>query len=57
MGLNIALGDLDEPEKGEGNFGNFHHEDWFTGEKNKRTWRRQWGTLWMMHGPRPEAEE
>jgi SSS family solute:Na+ symporter len=55
MGLNIALGDLDEPEKGEGNFGNFHHEDWFAGEKNKRTWRRQWGTLWMMQGARPQA--
>ena len=25
MGLNIALGDLDEKEKGAGNFGNFHH--------------------------------
>ncbi|MFQ5808603.1 MAG: hypothetical protein ACE5JM_03200 [Armatimonadota bacterium] len=55
MGLNIALGDLDEPEKGEGNFANFHHEDWFAGEKNKRTQLRQWGTLWMMRGPRPSA--
>lgn len=27
MGLNIALGDLDQKEKGAGNFGNFHHED------------------------------
>jgi len=53
MGLNIAVGDLDEPEKGEGNFANFHHEDWLAGEKNKRTQRRQWGTLWMMRGRRP----
>jgi SSS family solute:Na+ symporter len=52
MGLNIALGDLDEPEKGEGNFANFHHEDWFAGEKNTRTQRNQWGTLWMMLGSR-----
>jgi SSS family solute:Na+ symporter len=48
MGLNIALGDLDEKEKGEGNFGNFHHEDWFAGAKNVRTQLRHWGTLWMM---------
>jgi solute:Na+ symporter, SSS family len=48
MGLNIAVGDLDEKEKGEGNFGNFHHEDWWTGEKNKRTQLRQWGALVLM---------
>lgn len=48
MGLNIAVGDLDEKEKGAGNFGHFHHEDWFAGEKNKRTNVRQWGTLTMM---------
>ena len=35
MGLNIALGDLDEKEKGAGNFGNFHHEDWWAGVKDK----------------------
>ncbi len=40
------------PEKGEGNFANFHHEDWFAGEKNTRTQRKQWGTLWMMLGSR-----
>ena len=54
MGLNIAVGDLDEKEKGEGNFGNFHHEDWFAGEKNKRTNLRQWGMLRLMPGKRPE---
>lgn len=48
MGLNIAVGDLDEKSKGEGNFGNFHHEDWFAGEKNKRTNVRQWGRLLLM---------
>ena len=53
MGLNIALGDLDEREKGEGNFASFHHEDWFAGEKNTRTLKRQWGTLRMMKSPRP----
>ncbi len=53
MGLNIALGDIDEPERGEGNFANFHHEDWWAGEKDKRCWKKQWGTLWMMHGTKP----
>jgi SSS family solute:Na+ symporter len=47
MGLNIALGDLDEKEKGAGNFGNFHHEDWFAGAKDVRTQLRHWGTLWI----------
>lgn len=50
MGLNIAVGDLDEPSKGVGNFGNFHHEDWFAGEKDKRTNLRQWGVLRLMPG-------
>lgn len=57
MGLNIAVGDLDEPEKGVGNFGNFHHEDWFAGEKNKRTNLRQWGTLRMMPGNAVRGEK
>ena len=56
MGLNIAVGDLDEKEKGTGNFGNFHHEDWFAGEKNKRTNLRQWGTLRLMRGKKPAAK-
>ena len=48
MGLNIALGDLDEKEKGKGNFGNFHHEDWFAGTPKLRTNMNQWGTLWII---------
>ncbi|MBM4000425.1 MAG: c-type cytochrome [Planctomycetes bacterium] len=48
VGLNIAVGDLDEAAKGAGNFGHFHHEEWFAGEKGKRTNVRQWGTLWLM---------
>lgn len=47
VGLNIALGDLDQPERGQGNFGNFHHEDWWTGGKTNRTQLRQFGTLWL----------
>ena len=52
VGLNIALGDLDETERGEGNFASFHHEDWWAGEKDTRTQKRQWGTLWLMQGER-----
>lgn len=53
MGLNVALGDLDEKEKGKGNFGHFHHEDWFAGRKNTRTQLRDWGTLRLMPGAKP----
>jgi SSS family solute:Na+ symporter len=45
VGLNIALGDLDTKERGAGNFGNFHHEDWWAGAKDVRTQLRQFGTL------------
>jgi SSS family solute:Na+ symporter len=55
MGLNIALGDLDEKEKGKGNFGNFHHEDWWAGAKDVRTQLRHWGTLWMRTGQKPRS--
>jgi SSS family solute:Na+ symporter len=53
MGLNIALGDLDDKERGEGNFGNFNHEDWFAGAKNVRTELRHWGTLWIRTKGKP----
>ncbi len=53
IGLNIALGDLDEKETGTGNFGNFHHEDWWTGAKDVRTQLRHWGTLWIMSESSP----
>ena len=54
MGLNIAVGDLDEKERGEGNFGNFHHEDWWAGHKNTRTQLKDWGTLILLPGKRPQ---
>lgn len=47
MGLNIALGDIDQPERGEGNFANFHHEDWFAGTPQGRTRLKEFGTLWI----------
>jgi SSS family solute:Na+ symporter len=49
MGLNIAVTDLDFPEDGKGNRANFHHENWWSGEKDKRTWLKQWGTM-ILHG-------
>jgi solute:Na+ symporter, SSS family len=45
MGLNIALGDLDTFESGAGNFGHFHHEEWFAGDPKRRTELREWGPL------------
>ena len=52
MGLNIALGDLDERQRGVDaaglpNFGHFHHEDWWAGHKNTRTNLKDFGTLWI----------
>jgi SSS family solute:Na+ symporter len=53
VGLNIALGDLDEKGRGAGNFGHFHHEDWFAGAKDIRTNLRQFGTLWIRTSKKP----
>lgn len=51
MGLNIALGDIDQEERGQGNFANFHHEDWFAGTPKGRTRLKEWGTLWIRTAP------
>ncbi len=53
MGLNIAVGDLDEPRDGRDNQYGFHHEDWWAGEKDKRCALRQFGRLVLVPGPRP----
>lgn len=53
VGLNIAVQDLDEPEKGAGNFAGFHHEQWWAGAKGVRTQLRHFGTLWLRASPRP----
>ena len=52
VGINIALGDLDTPEAGTGNFGNFHHEDWFSGGAKTRTQLNNFGTLHLRASPR-----
>jgi SSS family solute:Na+ symporter len=53
MGLNIAVGDLDTLESGAGNFGHFHHEDWFAGDPKRRTELREWGTLRLHASSKP----
>lgn len=45
VGINIAVGDLDTPEAGAGNFANFHHEDWFAGGPKTRTQLNNFGIL------------
>ncbi|MDA1274715.1 MAG: hypothetical protein O2960_11790 [Verrucomicrobia bacterium] len=57
VGLNIALGDLDEKEKGKGNFGNFHHEQWFSGVPHLRTQKRHWGILRLMGTAEKPSEQ
>ena len=52
MGLNIAVQDLDRMEDGEGNFGNFNHEDWWAGEKDIPYFLNQWGTMVLHPGER-----
>lgn len=54
-GLNIAVQDLDEKQRGAGNFGNFHHEEWFAGAKGVRTRLRHFGTLWLRASARPDS--
>ncbi|MEP4889359.1 MAG: sodium/solute symporter [Aliiglaciecola sp.] len=57
MGFNIAIADLDNKQDGEGNWGNFHHENWWSGNRNKPTWLKNWGTM-VLHGDfRPEVPE
>ncbi|HVR86294.1 MAG TPA: hypothetical protein VMU54_18370 [Planctomycetota bacterium] len=52
VGLNLAVGDLDRKEQGRGNFGHFHHEDWWSGGPTTRTDLNNFGTLILMPGPR-----
>jgi SSS family solute:Na+ symporter len=48
IGLNIAVGDLDRPEQGTGNFGRFHHEQWWAGAPHTRTHLNNFGFLRLM---------
>lgn len=57
MGLNLAVSDLDLQENGKDNWGSFHHENWWSGQKDKRTWLKQWGTMILHGGYRTAATE
>lgn len=52
VGLNIAVGDLDRPEDGKGNFGLFRHEQWWAGAPHTRTHKNNFGTLTLMGNER-----
>ncbi|MHC4221492.1 MAG: hypothetical protein ACYST9_03645, partial [Planctomycetota bacterium] len=52
MGLNMAGQDIDDPQAGAGNIFNFNHENWWAGEKKKRTWLKQYGTMFVHPGSR-----
>jgi predicted CoA-binding protein len=54
VGLNIALGDLDQRERGAGNPYYFHHEDWWSGGAKTRTQLNNFGTLRLMPGRMPK---
>ncbi len=51
VGLNIALGDLDERGRVSDTPYRFHHEDWWAGHPGTRTNLRDFGTLWIMARP------
>ena len=51
MGLNIGVQDLDNRDTAPGNWGRFHHEPWWAGEKDYRTEPRQWGTMYVHPEP------
>ena len=55
MGLNLAVADLDYPEDSADNWLNIHHENWWSGEKDKRTWLKQWGTMILHSGTRSDT--
>ena len=47
-GLNLAVGDLDQPADGGENFGHFRHEQWWAGAPHTRTQKNNCGTLRLM---------
>jgi predicted alpha-1,2-mannosidase len=56
MGINLEIQDLDEKEKGSGNWANMHHvEVWESVVKNNR-YSKTWGTLNMYPGRKPQGE-
>ena len=56
VGLNLAVQDLDQMEKGVGAFAHFHHESWWSKRTGRGDSRDNWGTLILMQGQRPDDE-
>jgi hypothetical protein len=56
MGLNIALGDVDEPAVGDRTYG-LRHEQWPCGTKEGRTQLGQLCEFYMMRGPKPAPRQ
>lgn len=50
MGLNIEIQDVDEEERGVGNFDNMHHVDVWAAKRGKKSYMKNWGTLLIFPG-------
>ena len=55
MGFDIECQDLDEKEKGDGNFANMRHVDLWASRKGEKGAIKNWGTLIMNPGFKPES--
>ena len=53
MGLNFEFQDLDEKDKGAGNFANMHHIEVWDAETNGNGYSRVWGTMIMNPNAKP----
>lgn len=53
MGFNLAVQDLDERERGQGNFGHMNHEDWWAGAEERPYQLQHFGTLYLHPSWRP----
>ena len=54
MGLNMEIQDVDEKEKGVGNFDNMHHVDVWASIKGEKSRLRNWGTMVIYPGNKPK---
>ena len=48
IGINIAIGDVDNPDVGDKIYG-IHHENWIAGQKTLRTRFQEFAMLWLLH--------
>lgn len=54
MGLNMEIQDVDENEKGVGNFDNMHHVDVWASRNGEKSKLRNWGTMVIYPGYKPK---